>query len=282
VLKQGAPEKCWVQGSLAFDVQNARSLYGTQYTREDQRATGTAAGCFGETPEARGPSPYLEDRGTQPSYAVVPCMPGIENRPSVSIQTNGNAQQSSHRLWQPTVSIRTPTKPTSPPATPPLPMPRPPNRFTTHPLTQLSREEGTCPPVRLQMDCWKRKNQQRTRQLTMKLGHEKQNVVAESVQLFAPCPQSTANGGLSNMVQGTRAHMEHTGWRHQPQRQDTHNLTAPTTRRTNVHQVQSYTLCQTNCSSARDGRRASYRQYMKTVGEPGHPGSAGRRPVVSP
>jgi hypothetical protein len=56
----------------------------------------------------------------------------------------------------------------------------------------------------------------------MKLGHEKQNVVAESVQLFAPCPQSTANGGLSNMVQGTRALMEHTGWRHQRQRQDTH------------------------------------------------------------
>ena len=134
------------------------------------------------------------------------------------------AAEFTYRLWQPTVSIRTPTKPTSPPATPPLPMPRPPNRFTTHPLTQLSREEGPCPPVRLQMDCWKRKNQQRTRQLTMKLGHEKQNVVAESVQLIAPCPQSTANGGLSNMVQGTRTHMEHTGWRHQHQRQDTHTL----------------------------------------------------------
>jgi hypothetical protein len=101
------------------------------------------------------------------------------------------------------------------------------------------------------------------------------------VQLFA-CPQSTANGGPSNMVQGTRAHTEHTGWRHQHQRQNTHTLTAPTTRRTNAHQVQSYTLCQTNCSSARDGRRASYRQYMKTVGKPRHPGSAGRRPVVGP
>ena len=189
------------------------------------------------------------------------------------------AAQFTYRLWQPTVSIRTPTKPTSPPATPPLPMPRPPNRFTTHPLTQLSREEGTCPPVRLQMDCWKRKNQQRTRQLTMKLGHEKQNVVAESVQLFAPCPQSTANGGLSNMVQGTRTHTEHTGWRHQHQRQDTHPHSAdgPT------HVCSSGAIvCQTNCSSARDGRRASYRQYMKTVGQPGHPASAGRRPVVGP
>ena len=82
------------------------------------------------------------------------------------------AAEFTYRLWQPTVSIRTPTKPTSPPATPPLPMPRPPNRFTTHPLTQLSREGGTCPPVRLQLDCWKRKKQQRTGQLTMKLGHE--------------------------------------------------------------------------------------------------------------
>ena len=85
------------------------------------------------------------------------------------------------------------------------------------------------------------------------------------------------------MVQGTRAHMEHTGWRHQHQRQDTHNLTAPTTRRTNDHQVHSYTLCQTNCSSARDGRRASYRKYMKTVGEPGHPqcwSSTRGRPLV--
>jgi hypothetical protein len=51
----------------------------------------------------------------------------------------------------------------------------------------------------------------------------------------------------------------------------THTPLAPTTRRTNDHQVHSYTVCQTNCSSARDGRRASYRKYMKMVGEPGHP-----------
>ena len=57
-------------------------------------------------------------------------------------------------------------------------------------------------------------------------GNEKQNVVAAGVQLLAPCPQSKANGGPSNMVQGTRAHMEHTGWRHQHQRQDTHTLSA--------------------------------------------------------
>jgi len=81
----------------------------------------------------------------------------------------GTRSRVTYRLWQPTVSIRTPTKPTSPPATPPLPMPRPPNRFATYALTQISHEEGTCPPVRLQLDCWKRKNQQRTSQLTMKL-----------------------------------------------------------------------------------------------------------------
>ena len=124
MLKQGAPEKCWVQGSLAFDVQNARSLSGTQYTRGDKRATGTAAGCFGETSEARGPSPYLEDRGTQPSYAVVPCMPGIENQPSVSIQTNGNAQQSSHTGCGSRLCPSVPQQ--NPPAhLPPLPCPCP-------------------------------------------------------------------------------------------------------------------------------------------------------------
>ena len=63
----------------------------------------------------------------------------------------------------------------------------------------------------------------------------------------------------------------------------THTPSAPTTRRTNDHQVHSYTLCQTNCSSARDGRRASYRKYMKMVGEPGHPqcwSSTRGRPLV--